>query len=186
MLAFGIIVEGEYDAAALSEFIRKCVTDELKVITRVCRSQGQLMKKISIFLQGFRHDNQGEAVDRALIIRDADNHAPQELMTKIQASYTPEEYRFPIKPVIIVQELETWLLADSEALSRVSNTQVSEVQETLEEIVDPKSRLKSVLSNAGLPYTKEVARRIAAATSLERLDYRCPSFRNFRRALYED
>jgi hypothetical protein len=42
--------------------------------------------------------------------------------------------------------------------------------------------LLSSLSSARIVYTREVARKIAAATDLERLAYRCPSFRSFRQA----
>jgi hypothetical protein len=84
--------------------------------------------------------------------------------------------------VVIVQELETWLLADHDALSQVAPRSISEIRGPLESILDPKRRLQSILSDAGIAYTAEVARKIAAAANLERTEYRCPTFRTFRQA----
>ena len=118
------------------------------------------------------------------MVRDADNKDPQILISAMKAKYTDRSYPFPVTPFVIVQELETWLLADHNALSQVCNGTVPDIQTALEEIENPNERLQRVLSQASTTYTRETARKIAAATDLERLEYRCPGFRSFRQALY--
>jgi hypothetical protein len=90
--------------------------------------------------------------------------------------------------VIIIRELEAWLLADNEALAQVlreysgrrgSEIRIPEINEPLEEILDPKTKLQRILSDAKVAYTKEVARKIAATANLERIASRCLSFREF-------
>ena len=181
MLAVGIIVEGDYDAAVLSEFIRKCIADNVEVIARPCGRS--VMQRFRGFLEEFRYLKRGAPVDKALVIRDADNRDPQVLISAMTTRYADRSYPFPVTPFVIVQELETWLLADNHALSQICNRMVPDIQATLEEIENPKERLQRVLSQANTNYTKETARKIAEATNLERLAYRCPGFRSFRRAL---
>jgi hypothetical protein len=101
----------------------------------------------------------------------------------MKAKYADRSYPFPVIPFVIVQELETWLLADNNALSQVCNRAVPAIQATLEDIENPKERLQRVLAQARVPITPETARKIAAATDIARLAYRCPGFRNFRQAL---
>lgn len=99
----------------------------------------------------------------------------------MKAKYTDRSYPFQVTPFVIVQELETWLLADHNALSQVCNSTVPDIQTALEEIENPKERLQRLLSQASTNYTRETARKIAAATELERLGYRCPASGTFVR-----
>lgn len=188
MLTFGMIVEGDYDEAVLTELIRKCVGYDIEVISRVCHSKANLMKRFPGFLEEFRYVKQGLPVDRALVVRDADMREPQGLLRAMESKIAHRTYAFsPVRFVAIVRELETWLLADSAAMSTVtraySGRVVPEVNESLEDIVDPKARLRRILSEAKVPYTREVARQIAVAANLEHIAYRCPSFRSFIHAV---
>ncbi len=182
MPTYGLIVEGEYDAAALTELIRRCAEGNLQVIPRQCAQKGSLMKKFPAYLQELHWANQGQAVDKALVIRDADGKNPGELVARMETSIVSRSYLFPVKFVVIVQELETWL-PDHDALSQVAPKSISEIRGPLESILDPKRRLQSILSEAGIAYTAEVARKIAATANLERIEYRCPIFRTFRQAI---
>ena len=65
------------------------------------------------------------------------------------------------------------------AVSRAGRT-VSQVQGELEEIPDAKARLVTLLSEARLPYDAKVCAEIAQHVNIERLRYRCPSFRLFQ------
>ena len=55
MHSVGVIVEGIYDEAALTEFVQKCLATEVNVICRVCGGAPQLMRKFPGFLEHFRH-----------------------------------------------------------------------------------------------------------------------------------
>jgi len=175
MLTYGLIVEGVYDEAALVELIQKCLQGNIDVVARPCG--GSLMNKFPGFLEEFRYVKQGTHVDKAMVVRDADAKDPNEVLQRMAAKIVGRTYPFPVKFVAIVRELETWLLADREALSAVTGRMVPEIDEPLEGILDPKARLQRMLS--GIPYTQEIARKIAVAANLERIEYRCPSFRSF-------
>ena len=51
MPTYGLIVEGEYDAAALTELIRRCAAGNIQVIPRQCAQKGSLMNKFPAYLQ---------------------------------------------------------------------------------------------------------------------------------------
>lgn len=191
--AYGIIVEGNDDKAALPEMISKClsdsISDNMKVIVRLCGNKSDLMKKFSGFLEEFRRVNQGLHVDKALVIRDADSRNPDELLSEMRNKIKDKPYPFEVKFIAIVQELEAWLLADDEAISKVTQSRsgktVSRVNENLESIVQPKERLKDILSKAKVPYTPEVAREITKETDISKIEYRCQKFKDFRLAVID-
>ncbi len=185
MPTFGLIVEGEYDAAALTEWIRKCLPGNIDVRPRLYAQKGPLIRKFPGYLSGFRWDNQGGPVDKAFVMRDADGKDPQELISVMKAKIADRLPIFPVEFVVIVQELETWLLTDNEAIAQVTGMEIAEIQGALEEIKDPKEHLQRIPSGARVAYTAEVARKIAAASDLEKLAYRCPSFRTFRQAVQD-
>jgi hypothetical protein len=115
MQLVGLIVEGIYDEAALTEFVRKCLSTEVNVICRPCGGVPQLMKLFPGFLKEFEHVNSGLPVDKGIVIRDADQKTPEALISQMENKISGRRYLFPTKFRVIVQELETWLLADEEA-----------------------------------------------------------------------
>ena len=182
MRAIGLVVEGIYDEAALIELVRKCSPSEVNVICRPCGSAFQLMKKFPGFLESFRHVKEGLAVDCAIVIRDADHKNPRDLIARMETRISGRHYPFSRHLLVIVQELEAWLLADDEALSSVTGRPQHRIPNP-ETVNDPKARLEKILSDAEIVYTAEVARRIAAAASADVLSVRCPSFRRFKDAV---
>lgn len=185
MTTYGIVVEGEYDKEALSELIQKCISNGVKIIARPFSGKGKLIKKFPGFLTEFCH----KSVDKALIIRDADNKNPDKLLEEMRRKIKDLNYPFEVRFIVIVQELETWLLADQEAISKVTKSRsgrtVSGVNENLESIIQPKERLEGILSGAKVYYTPEVAREIAKESDISRIEYRCPRFREFRLAVID-
>ncbi|SRR5579875_1528419 len=191
MTTYGIVVEGYYDVAALTEIIKKCLSNEIEIISYTCATKGPLMNKFQGFLDllDLRHTKQGSHIHKAFVVRDADNKDPNELLNKMRSKVASRTYPFEVKFIIIVQELETWLLADEEAISRVtqprSGRTVARVNENLELISQPKERLKKILFDAKVAYTPEVAREIAKESDPSRIEYRCPRFREFRQAVID-
>jgi hypothetical protein len=100
MQTFGLIVEGEYDEAVLRELILKCAGGNIEIISRLCGSAGALMNRFLGFLEEFRYVKQGEPVDKALVIRDADRKDPPELIEKMQSKIARRTYPFPVQFVI--------------------------------------------------------------------------------------
>lgn len=103
------------------------------------------------------------------------------MRAQMQAIIANRRYPFTPKFAVIVQELEAWLLADNEALSVVTGREMAPVPDPIEGVDSPKERLRGILSGAGIVYTAEVARKIAAAADVGRLANRCQAFRAFCR-----
>jgi len=107
----------------------------------------------------------------------------------LESRIANRNYTFEVEFISIIQELETWLLADEEAGSRVtqprSGRTVSRVNEKLESIVHPKEKLNAILSGARVAYTSEVARIIAKESDPNKIESRCPRFREFRQAVLD-
>jgi len=182
MAAIGLVVEGIYDEAALTELIRKCATSEVDVICRPCGSAFQLMRKFPGFLESFRHVKEGRPVDNAIVIRDADHKDPNDLIARMETRISGRIYPFSRHLLVIVQELEAWLLADEEALALITGRPQRGVPNP-ESLNNPKARLEKILSDVNIGYTAEIARKIAAAARVDVLSVRCPSFKRFQEAL---
>lgn len=112
-------------------------------------------------------------------MRDADRKDPVQMRAQMQAMIANRRYPFAPKFAVIVQELETWLVADHEAVSVVTGREMTPVPDPIEGMDSPKERLRGILSGAGIVYTAEVARKIAAAANIGRLANRCQAFRAF-------
>jgi hypothetical protein len=189
MAFYGIVVEGNYDKAALTEIIKKCLSSNIEIAPRLCGGKDRLMKHFLGFLESFRYEKQGLPVDKTLVIRDADDKDPDELSKKMESKIKDRNYPFTVKFIIITQELETLFLADEEAISRITQARsgkpVARVNENLESICQPKEKLQEILSKAGIYYTPEVAKEIARELDLSKIEYRCPRFREFRQAVID-
>src|SRR6266446_3826546 len=58
-----------------------------------------------VFLERFRHAKAGAPVDKALLIRDADNQNANDLIRQMRDSSHNREYPFPVEPLVVVQTL---------------------------------------------------------------------------------
>lgn len=183
MELFGLVVEGNDDETALSELVQKCKSG-VEVITRKCGNRVKLLRQFPSYLEDFRHAKEGKNVDKALVIRDADQKNPAHLINDMRVKINNRHYAFPVKLLVIVQELEAWLLADETAVS-LATGQTTQPTQKPEGLSDPKQKLKNVLSDAKTSYTPEVARKIAANANLDVIGARCPSFRVFREAVID-
>lgn len=120
-----------------------------------------------------------------MIVRDQDNECIKTIVENLQTKLAGRNYPFEIKFCIIKMTIETWLLADERAISGVVGKRMPPVQGILEDIQNPKDRLREILSKAKVAYTDEKAGHIAAAADLERIASRCPGFHRFRRAVLD-
>jgi hypothetical protein len=189
MRVYGIVVEGEYDQAALTEIIKKCYVDEIEIIPRRCGGKKQLLKKFPGLLKSLRYQTQGAHFHKAFVICDADGEDSDKLEGRMRNKIANRNDLSETRFIVIVEELEAWLLADEEAISRVTRLQsgrtIARVSENLESIANPKEKLKELLSEARVYYTPEVARQIAKESELDKIEYRCPKFREFRQAVID-
>ena len=191
MESYGIIVEGQYDAGVYEELIRKICADAQVVKVRETGGKSQLMRKFPALLHTFEHEMPTGSVDKAMVIRDADCGDAAAIENKMRDSISGRRYSFPggVGFHAVKQETETWLLADPNAINKVAASRggkpVSPVPDSLEDLQDPKEKIRSVLSRSGLNYTPQVCREIAKETDLARLRIRCPSFIAFEQKVID-
>lgn len=172
MITIGLIVEGEYDGAAIPVFLRRCRSG-VRVVTRKCR--GSVTGRLGGILAELERSSRA---DKVLIISDADGQEPRTVLRAVE-SRLASQYRFTVVPLVIVEMLEAWFIADQQALERMSR--VKRAFNNPEKVRDPKSELRRLLGP--IIYTPELARRIAEEVDLGILGQRCPRFTAFQRAV---
>lgn len=187
----GLIVEGIYDTPVYGELIRRLHTVQVEVITRETNGVASLMKTFPALLTPLEYAVDGGPVDRALVVRDAGGRARADVERQMLDKLGRRTYRFPngVRLFAVRRTVETWLLADAGAISRVAATRngrpVPGDGRVLEDIEDPKAALTRLLSRARLLYTPAVCGAIAAEMDLSILRARCPSFREFERMVLD-
>jgi hypothetical protein len=183
MHKFGIVAEGlpNTDVIIISELIKKILSDEPKLCLYHGKDKPNVIKKFRGWLEDCRNQN----VDKALVIVDQDMSCIKIIVEMMQKKIEGRQYRFPVKFHVIERMLETWLLSDEKAISAVVRKNVPPVNETLEDIINPKNKLKEILSRAKATYTPETLRRIAAESNIDRIAYRCPGFIRFRQLVLD-
>jgi len=192
MQSYGIVVEGEDDGGVFEEIIGKICPEAHDTRVRIAGGRVQVMKKFVGLLRGLEHvTSQGGPVQKALVIRDADCKDPAVIEAQMKTSAVGHPFSFPagVSFHVVKQEMETWLLADPDAINRVAASRckrsVPRVPDPLEGIQDAKGKLMAVLSQAGLNYTAAVCREIAKEIDLTKLRTRCPSFQAFEQKVLD-
>jgi hypothetical protein len=181
----GIVVESDRDGAAYPELIRKIRDDVEIVLARPCGNDVRLMERFVGWLKHFEWHAE-ISVNKALVIRDSDCSDPVIWETKMgeilaQSQFVPS---LPVHFYATKCEIETWLLADENAINQVARNRgkqgsVSAVANPLESLRNAKEVFQKVLSKVRLPADRKVYQEIAGAASIERIAERCPYFRQF-------
>jgi hypothetical protein len=183
--SYGLIVEGTYDENVFPEFVRKIESSEVTLEVRPCGGVPRLLSRFPGFLREFEHVMQGKPVDKALVIRDCGGRDPDSVEREMAGKVRGRQFAFPraVQFYAVRQMMDTWLLADVHAINSLARElggrDVAQVQGELEEIGNPKQRLRRLLTQARLPYDPEVCREIARRADLGAWRYRGPSFRRF-------
>jgi len=181
--SYGLIVEGLYDRQVYENLTRKVDSPDARFFTLDCGGVGTLMTRFPALLKALEWIDNGGPVDKALVIRDSGNRACLDVENDMRAKIAGRTYRFPqgVEFCAVRQETETWLLADEDAITRAAGTGriAGRINGELEDIVDPKGKLKEVLSRLKVDYLPQVLGTIANNADLTRLRYRLPSFRSF-------
>ena len=177
--SLGLVVSGESDKAALTQLVRK-YSPEARV--KALTTNGPCRRKLVQRLKILQYD--GEPYDTVLVIDDSDDKNPEAVRSDLQNVVGNITFRFPIHYIVVKQELETWLLADEEALTSASvslgGAPISRINHELEDVRDAKELLIRELNAAGVSaYVPEVARRIANAIRTDQILYRCPHYQQF-------
>lgn len=173
MPTIGLILEGKDDEAAIPVLVRKC-RPGVKVVTRQCR--GTVKGKVLGLVAELRRSY---STERILVVCDADGEEPENVLEGIRKTGI-DSRSLPVIPIVIVQMLEAWLLADPLALEKVIG--VAKDFKNPEQERDPKAVLERLLRRT-TRYTPGIAARIAQVLDIEVLRDRCPRFEIFRRAI---
>lgn len=185
---FGIVVEDLRDAEAYSELIRKIHNDVQEIVSHPCHGNSTLKKQFLNGLERFKWyaPNSPYAINKALVIVDSDcsdAHAWEAVLAQFyqQARLAPG---FPVHFHATKCELETWLLADENAINQASqargkNRHLGPANIQFETYRDAKELFQRRLSEAKLPDTPQVYKEIASFVDIHRIGARCPLFQQF-------
>ena len=165
MPVFGLIGAGNYDVAVLETLLKRLRPDLNKIIVRRCGNDYRVTTTLRARLKEFDGIRAPGPLDKAIVVKDSHRANHQAELRKLQGAIGPAEHAFHVEFAVAVHALESWLLADHEALSRVagergSNRQFPAPIRSPEEFPRPQAR------------TVGVARRISG--SLHRSD--CSSY----------
>jgi len=184
-MIFGIVVEAERDAEVYSTLIRKIRPDAEHVEKRPCGDVVQLRRKFVDWLKNFQWHLEYQ-VDKALVIRDSDCHDPRSVEDElarilVQSGCQPA---FPVHFLATRRMVETWLLADEQAVNEVARRRgktpsAQAVGDPLEEARKADDLFRRMLSQAHLPAFPAVYGEVAAAAEIDRIAQRCPYFQQF-------
>jgi len=187
MSIFGIVVEGPRDAAVYPAIIRKLRPDVEHVVAWPCGGVPALRKKFVGVLRGFEYSR----IDKALVIRDSGGKDPRTSEADLSDLLDKSGFKptFPVHFYATRCMVETWLLSDDRAVSKVALSRgrirsIKAINKALEEIMDPKPLFLTMLSEAGLSADDKVYEEIAAAADLDRIAERSPRFAEFRKHVH--
>ncbi|MBI2207689.1 MAG: DUF4276 family protein [Candidatus Rokubacteria bacterium] len=192
-MTFGGVVEGDKDKAVCEELIPRICPETEQVLVRVAGDRPQLMKKFPAWLKTLQHvTTTGGPVDKAFVVRDADNKASNGIESDMLQRIADRAYPFPrgVSVHAIRQEIDTWLLADINAINTVAaevghRPTKRSIPRPLEGIQQPSLLLQQVLSSVGLNYTAAICRKIARHIDLGILRAECPSFLEFEQKIID-
>jgi hypothetical protein len=182
--SYGIVVEGEYDSAAYAAIIQKLASHAVYIKPFPCGGKPKLIQKFPGYLNALKYELTGRHVDTAIVIVDSDGQDPGKLEAVLRAKVAGREYRFELHFYAVSCTLETWLLADIEAIARVVQQRTGRnirrpQHNNLERLIDPKPAFRAILTEGRVDYTAAVAAEIAREIDLQILSARCPRFQRF-------
>ncbi|MFQ6093486.1 MAG: DUF4276 family protein [bacterium] len=127
-------------------------------------------------------------IDKIIFCKDSECTDPSEIRN--ETNLVEKEIGKPgLSPVplyiVVVHALESWLMADSEALAQVFGQKVKIISD-IERICKPKEFPKDAVSEIGKTFIfSRDNLKITEYAEPERIEQRCPSFAQFRQAVLD-
>jgi hypothetical protein len=186
-MVFGIVVEGESDSSVYSTLIERIRPDVDRVLARPCQGVAGVRQKFVGWLKHFQWHS-AYPVGKAFVIRDSDcrDSAPaeHELDRILAESGFRAKLKFPVHFYATRCAVETWLLADEDAVNQVARDRgkarsAKPVAGPLEDKRNAKELFRRMLSQAQLPADPAVYSEVARAARIDRIQQRCPYFQHF-------
>lgn len=122
-----------------------------------------------------------EGCDGVVVVKDRDKGRKSDLLKQLRDGRTSARQNaigIPIALGVPIREIETWLLADEQALRRVlPDADFAPIKVPLENLKDPKGTLKQIMSSRTASDHDEAAlrSRIAEEADPQRIALRCPN-----------
>lgn len=183
MPSYGLIVEGPYDTPVFKSLILKLNEPDAEFFPIEAGGRSRLVRRLPAYLKALETAFMGQPPDRSFVVQDSNGRQVADVIAQMRASIGNRTFGFPYELCVATRETETWLLSDETAISAIAlgrnGRRIGYIPGDLENLIQPKEELISVLSRARLEYTPAVLGEIASAADLETLRYRCRSFRDF-------
>jgi len=183
--SYGIIVEGDYDSAVYDAIIGRLTSAEIHIKPLVCRGKTNLMKEFPVLLRALEHEIEGNPVEMAIVIRDADGKNPEEIEAQMRAKIQGRQYPFhlDVRFHAVRNAMDAWLLADVNALSTAvqgkGGKPVTRSHDDPDGLLKPKEWLRKLLTDHKVGYTAAVCTEIAQQIDFHELTQKCPRFGDF-------
>ncbi len=176
----GVIVEGESDEKVIREITHKLgVNAEIRRSKRGAKIQSPT--KTKSYVLDLLHD-----CDTIIILKDSHCSDPEEIESNFGNRLRELGLSIDgtISVCIVVHAIESWLLADEEAIGDYLSTTIKEIHNP-ENACKPEEILDEIFKENNREYLKggEDPREIAKRLRLERVIKKCPSFIKFKRVL---
>ncbi|RZN37999.1 MAG: DUF4276 family protein [Methanophagales archaeon ANME-1-THS] len=172
----GVIVEGTSDEKVIREITTKLgINAEIRMSRRGAKIQSP--KKTKSFVD-LLHD-----CDKIVILKDSHCSDPEAIESNLRKRLRELGLSFDgnIRICIVVHAIESWLLADEEAIGDYLGSKVKEVLNP-ENACKPEEVLDGIFKKNGREYLKggEAPRELAKRLRLEKVITKCPSFIKFK------
>jgi len=181
----GIVVEGPSDGTTYPILMQRIRNDFGMRQVRECGGKYRLKNAFLGFLKEFQR-NPAWQINVAFVIRDSDCKPPQEIEEQLrkvlrESGFAPH---FPVEFFATKCQLETWLLADENAINEVSkrrgkNKQIGPAQIEFESYKPAKELFQKRLSGVGLPFDPQVYKEVASLADIARITASCRHFQKF-------
>ncbi len=182
----GVVVEGPDDAAVYPVLIKRIDSSIERIYSRECIGRQKLKNKFVYLLEDFSRNPAAFNIRKVLVIRDSDCKDSAPIEQELQDIWAKSNVQPPFGLSFHATKckLESWLLADEDAINTVSLRRggrggVPRGGVDLENFREADELYRTTLIQAGLQDTSAVMKAIAQEARLERIAGRCPRFRDF-------
>jgi hypothetical protein len=175
---YGILGEDPSDVATLKVLVKRLAgNDSLRVKTKGYGGCAEMLRKGARQLRLFQDFN----CTRFIVCHDADGPDPNPHRELVQQRIvTPSGINEGCCIVVPVQELEAWILADIEAVTRIFTSWVPSPIENPEQVASPKEHLEKLSRDSRQRPRYSHAthnEKVAKHLDLNKIRAKCPSFK---------
>jgi len=170
-------VEGPSDEKVVEEICRK-----LQILPKVKKMRKEMNpRKVKAFVNFLLDQN----CEKVIILQDSHCSDPAKIEGNLRKRLIEESLRDKIDRAVeicmVVHAIESWLLADEEAIGDYLRSKVRGIYNPENEC-KPDKVLNEIFKRYGLDYFKggEAPREIAKRLSLDKVIKKCPSFIKFK------